>query len=192
MNKRLGAELARWRVWLASGLLVLCLASAGEAIYLSSKAWLAQELLSRAWLESESQGEAVKPWPWADVQPRGRLLMPRLGIEQVVLSGHNGEAMAFGPGLAEVNDAVVLAGHRDSHFAFLRQLRAGDRLQWQALGGASRDYQVSGEFLVDTRQQEVIVPPADSLLLITCYPFDALDAGGPLRYVVVAEPVLRL
>jgi len=28
---------------------------------------------------------------------------------------------------------------------------------------------------------------ADTLLLVTCYPFDSMDAGGPLRYVVEAH-----
>ncbi len=28
----------------------------------------------------------------------------------------------------------------------------------------------------------------EALLLVTCYPFDALQAGGPLRYVVTAVP----
>ena len=28
----------------------------------------------------------------------------------------------------------------------------------------------------------------ERLLLVTCYPFDALVPGGPLRYVVVADP----
>ena len=32
-------------------------------------------------------------------------------------------------------------------------------------------------------------PDADQLVLVTCYPFDALRAGGPLRYVVFADPV---
>ena len=29
----------------------------------------------------------------------------------------------------------------------------------------------------------------DALILMTCYPFDALLAGGPLRYVAIAEPI---
>ena len=27
------------------------------------------------------------------------------------------------------------------------------------------------------------------MTLITCYPFDALEAGGPLRYVVFADAI---
>jgi sortase A len=29
--------------------------------------------------------------------------------------------------------------------------------------------------------------PIPTLTLVTCYPFDAINPGGPLRYVVVAE-----
>jgi sortase A len=32
--------------------------------------------------------------------------------------------------------------------------------------------------------RDTLVP---TLTLVTCYPFDAIDPGGPLRYVVVAE-----
>jgi sortase A len=35
---------------------------------------------------------------------------------------------------------------------------------------------------IDTRRL-----PAGTLLLVTCYPFDSMDAGGPLRYVVEAR-----
>jgi len=173
----------------ATALLLIALAAnAGPAIYLTAKAHLAQHLLSRAWAKSDARQSPVKPWPWADIVPRGRLLIPRLAMEQIVLGDHSSEAMAFGPGLVTINDAVVLAGHRDSHFEFLRELRAGDRLQWQALGESPRTFHVSATWVVDTREQQSIVPPPNTLMLITCYPFDALQAGGPLRYVILAEP----
>jgi sortase A len=37
-----------------------------------------------------------------------------------------------------------------------------------------------------TREPLLIDPSSDSLTLVTCYPFDALVAGGPERYVVTA------
>ena len=30
------------------------------------------------------------------------------------------------------------------------------------------------------------LPPERTLTLVTCWPFDAVEPGGPLRYVVVA------
>ena len=52
-----------------------------------------------------------------------------------------------------------------------------------ALTGDTRDVAATDER--DLRlPRDTVVP---TLTLVTCYPFDALDPGGPLRYVVVAE-----
>ena len=51
-------------------------------------------------------------------------------------------------------------------------------------------YKVVNSFIVDQSQSEVMQDfGSEQLTLITCYPFDALQAGGPLRYVVRAEPI---
>jgi sortase A len=42
--------------------------------------------------------------------------------------------------------------------------------------------------VVDSRRQPLQLS-GDGLALVTCFPFDALTAGGPLRYVVIATPV---
>ena len=72
---------------------------AGAAL-IYGKAWLAPVLIERAWGESRASGQAVKPWSWADTWPVARLGVERLGIERFVMHGDNGNAMAFGPGLA--------------------------------------------------------------------------------------------
>ncbi|MEH6561240.1 MAG: class GN sortase, partial [Marinobacter sp.] len=43
--------------------------------------------------------------------------------------------------------------------------------------------------IVDSRSEFIDTHKlsAGTLLLITCYPFDSMDAGGPLRYVVEAH-----
>ncbi|CAG0984458.1 partial sortase A, partial [Rhodocyclaceae bacterium] len=45
--------------------------------------------------------------------------------------------------------------------------------------------------IVDKSETRVLAqPPGETrLTLITCYPFDALRAGGPLRYVVTAHAI---
>ena len=46
-----------------------------------------------------------------------------------------------------------------------------------------------GHEIIDKRITDVIPTDLENkLLLITCYPFDAIKAGGPLRYIVVAKP----
>ena len=53
-----------------------------------------------------------------------------------------------------------------------------------------REYRVESMEVVDSSVQSL---PRSSgqerLLLVTCYPFDALLFNGPLRYVVAAVPV---
>ena len=84
---------------------------------------------------------------------------------------------------------MIIAGHRDTHFRALRNLRSGSPLQLQGRDGQWRRYQVRATRVVDSRVAMIDTRNlADgTLLLVTCYPFDSIDAGGPLRYVVEAR-----
>lgn len=174
--------------------LALCAAGIGaQPAWLQAKAALAQVLLQSAWSQSRDSGDAVKPWPWADTHPVARLSVPRLAIDQIVLAGDAGRVLAFGPGWAEASAAPgsnghsVISGHRDNHFAFLRQLQDGDRILLEGPAGA-RAYRVSAQQVVDSRDQRIALDGGDALTLVTCWPFDAISAGGPMRYVVTAVP----
>ena len=54
--------------------------------------------------------------------------------------------------------------------------------------GTRRDFRVRRTYIADFRSlaipQETAVP---TLTLVTCHPFDAINPGGPMRFVVVAE-----
>ncbi|WP_049723392.1 class GN sortase [Gilvimarinus polysaccharolyticus] len=194
-------ELPRWhrgRLVLSALLLLVLLWQWGSAFAIEAKAQLAQVLIERAWQQKLAAPTlTVAPWPWADTHAVGRLqVLDASGAvrqDLYVLAGGHGEALAFGPGLmsiggAEVNSARVIAGHRDTHFAFLRELKDGDILRWQSTDGRWRRYVISQQSIANSMQDSLWVnPEADSLWLITCYPFDAMRAGGPLRYVVRAD-----
>lgn len=167
-----------------------------KASYMEAKAELAQILLRHAWQQHQENGSAVKPWPWADTAPIAQLQVARLGISEIVLKGDSGRTLAFGPGWAESSSAPgepglsVISAHRDTHFSFLRQLVVGDAIDIQG-GHSSRRYEVASYRVVDSRKESVkLAPDQDSLILITCFPFDAMDASGPLRFVVTAVPVV--
>jgi sortase A len=181
------------RIRLGCSLLLLttAVAYAGQATYMSAKAQLAQVLLLTAWERSQHSGEPNRPWPWADTHPVALLEIPRLGIRQVVLDGHSGEALAFGPGLVVVEDSFVLGGHRDSHLSFLRNLAPGDELQFTSVADAPLRFRIAHLEIVDTTLTPDYTPPRNSLTLITCYPFDAVVAGGPLRLIAVAFPSVQ-
>lgn len=181
--------------------IVLCLLLLGiqqlsSAALIQAKARLAPLLIEKAWEQTLRSGApAVKPWPWADTWPVGRLRVEALDVDLLVLEGDSGNALAFGPGRAlpsaELGSGgtAVIGGHRDTHFAFLQQLRKGHLLQLQLASGESLEYQVQALRIVDASRTSLPVNTAvEALLLITCYPFDALQAGGPLRYVVTVLP----
>ena len=166
----------------------------GHAGYMNAKAGLAQVLLQRAWQQRLETGIAVKPWPWADTAPVARLRVARLGIDEIILSGDSGRTLAFGPGWAPSTalpgtpGVSVVSAHRDTHFAFLRELQVGDRIEVDG-GNGSRSLRIASVRIADSTLERIeTTRDADMLLLVTCYPFDALQAGGPLRFVVAAIP----
>ena len=166
-------------------------ASSGAWIYV--KAQLAQVLLQRAWAGTLAGQQDVKPWPWADTWPIARLIVPRLGIDQIVLEGAYGRTLAFGPAHVESrSDAregtVILTGHRDTHFAFLEHVQPGERIVLQSSNGHIRSYRVGDHRIVDSRSGRILLDREHpALVLVTCYPFHTAIPGGPLRLVVTAE-----
>ncbi len=162
-----------------------------SALWIPAKAELAQWLIERSWQQAQQGNENARPWPWADTRAVGVLSVPGLGIRQIILEGNSGRNLAFGPVLldGEVGQDLVISGHRDTHFHFLKDLEAGDRLIVQTLD-RTQQYQVIASEIVDSRTAELVIEPGTSRIsLVTCYPFDAPLAGGPLRYVVTALPV---
>jgi sortase A len=166
----------------------------GHAGWIAAKARLAHHLVRRAWDRERAGAGDVRPWPWADTHPVARLRVPERDVDLMVLAGASGRTMAFGPGHmsgtplpGEPGNAVV-AGHRDTHFAFLRRLRVGDVIVIERRDGGRWRYVVSRALIVDHRETWVAEDGGGTrLTLVTCYPFDAIQAGGPLRYVVSAE-----
>ena len=186
---------------LALVLLLVGFQQLGSAGYIHAKAHLAQVLIGDAWAKTVVSGGAVeKPWPWADTWPVARLEVPRHQVNLYVLSGTSGNALAFGPGYEQASarpgqaGVTVIGGHRDTHFEFLRNITGNTLLSLQLPSGQRRAYQVSGTRIVDTDKEPYLQADQgrSELLLVTCYPFDALVPGGPLRYVVSARPVLPL
>lgn len=190
----------RRRVYIVAvvGLFAFGVWQVGGAVWIHGKAIVAQLLLEHSWqarLAGHDENTA-KPWPWADTAPVGRLHVPRLEIDQIILAGASGRTLAFGPGhlsgtaLPGSRGHSIVSGHRDTHFTFLRDLNPNDQVQIQRSDGQIVTYRVTGHRIVDSRRARFAdTPDRSTLTLVTCYPFDALDTSGPLRYAVFAEPV---
>ncbi|HQW64789.1 MAG TPA: class GN sortase [Pseudomonadota bacterium] len=172
---------------------VLAVWGLGSAGYIHAKAALAQVLLRDAWDRAQAGHAMPRPWPWADTWPVARLRVPRLAVDQIVLAGASGRTLAFGPALSPAGAAIgtegaaVLSGHRDTHFAFLRELVTGDRL-WLDTPQGRVAYAVEHAMIVDARRARLATGGEGArLVLVTCWPFDAVEPRGPWRYVVEAR-----
>lgn len=180
-----------WVNWLLAALAV---AAFGHGGWIFAKAKLAQILIARAWTQAQTGAKNPRPWPWADTYPVARLVSTRHDVELYVLAGASGRTLAFGPGLlegaarpGEIGN-TVLAGHRDTHFAFLEHVVVGDSLILETADGRSYRYVVEGTAIRDHLETDLIRPEPDQVLtLITCYPFNTVVPGGPSRFVVRAR-----
>ncbi len=81
---------------------------------------------------------------------------------------------------------LVLAGHRDTFFRGLRDIRQGDQISVKAPDG-DYQYSVDSTAIVQPTQTEVVRPTDDATLtLITCYPFNYIGSA-PERFIVHAH-----
>lgn len=182
---------------LAAIALLLSLWQFGSAAWIHAKAILAQHLIEQAWSRKLAGEPQPRPWPWADTWPVAQLRVARLAQTRHVLAGADGRTIAFGPGhvhgtaLPGTPGNIAIAAHRDTHFAFLRELHEGDLIELTHGTGTATTYRVRTMSIVDKRDVTVLAQDVAGkrLTLITCYPFDAIDPSGPLRYVVTAEEI---
>ena len=174
-------------------LLAVGLWQIGEGSWIYAKARLAQYLLQRAWSRTLAGETAAKPWPWADTYPVAKLTVPSMHIDLIVLNGAHGRTLAFGPGYSESSafpgspGTTILTGHRDTHFYFLKRLKRQDEILIETDQRTSQRYLVQSSQVVDARTASIhLMEGEDQLVLVTCYPFDSILTGGPLRYLVTA------
>jgi sortase A len=176
-------------------LIAVSLTLFGNSLYIYAKAQLAQVLLERAFSQSLRTGQPVKAWSWADTYPVARISVDRIGAEAIVLQGASGEALAFGPALLSetsrpgTRGTSVIAAHRDTHFAFLQNVKLGDLINVTRDDGLQFTYRANSMRVVDANHSGIDAHARGfHLVLSTCYPFNAI-AHGNQRYLVEAELV---
>jgi sortase A len=191
------ASLSRWGILnLISGMLLAAsFAFFGNSITIYAKAQVAQILLERAFSQTLLTGRSVKAWSWADTYPVAKIRIERIGAEAIVLQGASGEALAFGPALLNETSrpgergTSVIAAHRDTHFAFLQNVKVGDLITVTRDDGLEFIYRVTTMRIVDWNKSGIDAHESGfNLVLSTCYPFAAITHGNQ-RYLVEAELV---
>lgn len=124
----------------------------------------------------------------------GRLEVPRLGISVIVAEGTNADvlrkAVGHVPGTAELCAAgnSAIAGHRDTFFRSLKDIREGDVIKVTS-PQATKEYRVEWTEVVKPTDLDVLAQtPKSSVTLMTCYPFHYVGAA-PDRFVVRATEI---
>jgi sortase A len=121
-----------------------------------------------------------------------RLTIPRLATDLYVVEGDGARQLRLGPGhlrgtaMPGANGNCVIAGHRDTHFRVLKDIRQGDEIVLQTRDG-DYTYRVNTTLIVSPRDTKSLRPTPDGELhLVTCYPFYYLGSA-PKRFIVEAQ-----
>ena len=121
-----------------------------------------------------------------------KLDIPRLGGEWYVVEGTEDSDLRLGPGhlpgtaFPGEQGNCVIAGHRDTQFRKLKDIKKGDEIVLTTSVGTSR-YRVTGyDIVVPTDTRSIQDTPNAMLNLVTCYPFYYVG-NAPKRFIVHAE-----
>jgi len=140
---------------------------------------------------SPRKSSPMRPPPTALI---GRLSVPRLHLSAMVREGIGRKSLQLAVGhipatpLPGQPGNVGVAGHRDTFFRGLKDLRKNDEIQFSTVNG---DFKYAVESLIIVGPDEVGVLAFSSenvLTMVTCYPFYYVGAA-PKRFVVRARQV---
>lgn len=146
-------------------------------------------------IEPSSLGSTLRalyPSSLGDTSTVGRIEIRRLHISAMIAEGTTARVLQIavghisGTALPGQASNVALAGHRDTFFRRLRDLRTGDLITLTTPKG-QYVYGVRFTSIVTPDETWVLDPSAgQTLTLVTCYPFHFVGAA-PKRFIVRAS-----
>jgi sortase A len=143
-------------------------------------------------LGSVLQYGAFHPSSLGDTSTVGRIEIPRLHISAMVAEGTTARVLRIavghisGTALPGQSGNVALAGHRDTFFRRLGDLKTGDAITLTTPRG-QYVYGVRFTSIVSPDETWVLDPSTgQTLTLVTCYPFHFVGAA-PKRFIVRAS-----
>ena len=135
----------------------------------------------------------LKPPPGT---PVARLLIPRLGLDEVVVEGVDDPSLNAGPGhmpstpLPGAPGNSVLSAHRDRHFHPLADIATGDTIVTETDAGTAT-WVVTARRVVHRDARVLKQGPTPELTLTTCRPI-RWCGPAPDRLIVTAKPVVQV
>jgi len=125
--------------------------------------------------------------------PVAHLVIPKIGLDEIVLEGIDSEELNAAPGhlpgtaLPGQRGNAVISAHRDRHFRHFDQLGVGDTVttEW---GGQSDRWVVISTRVVEADAPALVRTSDPTLTLTTCWPIRYVGTA-PQRLIVTAKPV---
>ena len=195
------------RRWAPRRLASTALITVGSILLVSSGASVARGAIAREsararWVEIEAHRAAlgarsrdggVTDWTTARGSPIAQLLIPKLGLDEVVVEGVDDAALRAGPGhmvgsaLPGDSGNAVLSAHRDRHFRSLDALAVGDTVVTDSERGRVV-WRVTRIRVVDGDAPALRDSATPLLTLTTCWPIRYFGSA-PDRLIVEARVV---
>jgi len=181
--------------WSQVTLLAAAACLLGYCAFVLADSWNYQRQASRAF--DRQLQPAPPPSPGADAATGllGRMEIPRLRMNMVVAEGTGESTLRragghiHGTALPGQPGNVGIAGHRDTLFRPLRNIRKDDLIMLTTLQGEYR-YRVVTTEIVSPSDTSVLSSDANEVLtLVTCYPFYFVGPA-PDRFIVRAKRIL--
>ena len=193
--------------WTQRALFACAILLLGYCAFSLTDAWLFQRRAARDLdrLQRDRRGAGLvtaqtvsltlpKAVPAAEGSLIGRIEIPRLALSVVVVEGVDRislrRAVGHIPGTALPGEAgnVGLAGHRDTFFRQLKDVKIDDEIQ-VSTPTSNFKYRVVSLRIVDPENVGVLAPSGENVLtLVTCYPFYFVGPA-PKRWIVRAIQV---
>ena len=125
--------------------------------------------------------------------PVARLVIPRVGLDDIVLEGVTDQALNGGPGhlpgsvMPGAPGNSVVSAHRDRHFRRLGELSLGDTITTYTEQDTTT-WRVIARTVVNRGAPALHREAAPVLTLTTCWPIGYLG-GAPERLIIKAVPI---
>jgi sortase A len=193
VRRRIGQSL------IAVGALLLSFAGARYA-----HGALRQDAARRAWEAAQAQSafavanaglDAHGAGGWGAIgTPVARLVIPVIGLDEIVIEGVGDEELNAGPGhlpgsvLPGEQGNAVISGHRDRHFSNLGALQVGDEITTELAGHRRLKWIVIARRVIRSGDPALFSTSDPTLTLTTCWPIRYVGPA-PERLVVTAKPV---
>jgi len=182
--------------WSRNVLLTAAAGLLGYCGFVLADTWMYQRQAGQLFDRAHLQVARI-PSPGTDAASGllGRMEIPRLGVSVIVAEGTDERTLRragghiAGTSFPGQRGNIGIAGHRDTLFRPLRNIRQNDLITVTTLAGEYR-YRVLSTEIVSPSSVAVLESDGHEILtLVTCYPFYFVGPA-PDRFVVRAERII--